>query len=491
MNAFAIAAPRIERARENRAVLLAVICLAQFMVILDVSIVNVALPSIRASLDFSATGLAWIVNAYTLTFAGFLMLGGRAADLLGRRRVFLTGTALFGLASLACAVSDSRDLIVAARAVQGIGGAIISPASLSILTTSFAEGRERNRALGWWGAIGGIGAASGVLLGGLLTQGLGWQWVFLVNVPLAAGILAVGRGLVPEGRADLGHRHFDVTGAVLVTAGFVALVFGIVRSDTLGWGALGVLGPIGLGAALLAAFAVVEGRVAKAPLVPLWIFSLKALRTANGVVLALYSGVFVMWFFVSIYVQQVLGYDAITTGLAFLPMTVLVAVAASRSPRIAARIGTRWTIASGMLLAALGLLVLTGIGPGGSYVETVLPGGLLASGGLGLALVPATIVAMQGVPAAAAGVASGLLNTSRLLGGALGLAVLTTIATSYTHAQHLAGVNAAQALTDGYGRALLVGAIICAVGAIGAAALLRPRPADAPAAAAEAVPDEA
>jgi EmrB/QacA subfamily drug resistance transporter len=475
MNAFAIAQPRIDRARENPAVLLAVICLAQFMVILDVSIVNVALPSIRDSLHFSTTGLAWIVNAYTLTFAGFLMLGGRASDLLGRRRVFLVGTALFGLASLACALSDDRDLLVAARAIQGIGGAIISPASLSILTTSFAEGRARNRALGWWGAIGGIGAASGVLLGGLLTQGLGWQWIFLVNVPIAASVLAVGRQLIPEGRADLGHRHFDVAGAVLVTAGFVGLVYGIVRSEVLGWGSLGVLGPIGLGVVLLAAFVLVEGRFAKAPLVPLWIFSLKALRAANGVVLALYSGVFVMWFFVSIYVQQVLGYDAITTGVAFLPMTVLVAIAASRSPRIAARIGTRWTIATGMLLASAGLLVLTGIGPHGSYVDTVLPGGMLSSAGLGLALVPATIVAMQGVPSAAAGVASGLLNTSRLLGGALGLAVLTTIATSLTHSRLHSGANAVQALTDGYGRALLVGAIVCAIGAFAAAVLLRPR----------------
>ena len=311
------------------------------MVILDVSIVNVALPSIRDSLHFSVTGLQWVVNAYTLTFAGFLMLGGRASDLLGRRRVFLAGTALFALASLACALSDSRSLLIGARAIQGIGGAVISPASLAIITTSFAEGRERNRALGVWGAVGGIGAASGALLGGLLTQGLGWQWVFLVNVPVGIAVLAIAPALVPAVRAELGHRHFDVAGALLVTAGFVSLVFGIVRSDTLGWGASGVLLPVGLGVAMLAAFVAVEGRFATAPLVPLWIFRRARLRAANLVVLALYSGVFVMWFFTSLYVQQVLGWDAIKTGLGFLPMTIGVAIASSRAPRLAARFGTR------------------------------------------------------------------------------------------------------------------------------------------------------
>ena len=243
MNTFALTHPRAARLRPSSGALLGVVCLAQFMVILDVSIVNVALPSIRDSLHFSVTGLQWVVNAYTLTFAGFLMLGGRASDLLGRRRVFLAGTALFALASLACALSDSRGLLIGARAIQGIGGAVISPASLAIITTSFAEGRERNRALGVWGAVGGIGAASGALLGGLLTQGLGWQWVFLVNVPVGIAVLAIAPALVPAARAELGHRHFDVAGALLVTSGFIALVFGIVRSDTLGWGAPGVLLP--------------------------------------------------------------------------------------------------------------------------------------------------------------------------------------------------------------------------------------------------------
>ena len=475
MNTFALTHPRAARVRPSSGALLAVVCLAQFMVILDVSIVNVALPSIRDSLHFSVTGLQWVVNAYTLTFAGFLMLGGRASDLLGRRRVFLAGTALFALASLACALSDSRSLLIGARALQGIGGAVISPASLAIITTSFAEGRERNRALGVWGAVGGIGAASGALLGGVLTQGLGWQWVFLVNVPVGLAVLAIAPALVPAARAELGHRHFDLTGALLVTAGFVALVFGIVRSDTLGWGSTGVLLPVGAGVAMLAAFVAVEGRFASAPLVPLAIFRRARLRAANLVVLALYSGVFVMWFFTSLYVQQVLGWDAIKTGLGFLPMTIGVAIASSSAPRLAARFGTRATITAGMSLAALGLLILTGIHPGGGYLETVLPGGLAAAVGLGIALVPSTIVAVQGVPSAEAGVASGLLNTSRLLGGALGLAVLSTIANAQTHAALRAGAPALTALTDGYGRALLVGALIVGAGAVAAAVLLRTR----------------
>jgi EmrB/QacA subfamily drug resistance transporter len=472
MNTFALAQPRIDRVRRSPALLLAMICAAQFMVILDVAVVNVALPSIRESLGFSTIGLQWVVNAYTLTFAGFLMLGGRASDLLGRRRVLLGGIALFTLSSLACALSPTQGVLVGARALQGIGGAIVSPASLSILTTSFAEGRERTRALGLWAAIGGIGAASGALVGGLLTQGLGWQWVFLVNVPIGMLVLAIGPRIVPEGRAELGHRHFDLTGALLVTCGFVALVFGIVRADTLGWTAAGVLGPIAAGLLLLGTFALVEGRIAQAPLVPLWIFKLRRVRAANLVVLALYAGVFVMWFFVSLYLQGVLGYSPIQTGLAFLPLTLGVAIASTSAPRIVALIGARWTITAGMLTAALGLALLSGIHPGASFTS-VLPGGTLAAAGLGLALVPSTIVAVQGVEPALAGATSGLLNTSRLLGGAIGLAVLTTIADGRAHAALKHGVAPLQALTDGYGEALLVAAIIVAVGALAAAVLLR------------------
>ena len=343
--------------------------------------------------------------------------------------MFLPGTALFTLASLACAVSAGRGLLVAARAVQGIGGAVISPASLAILTTSFAEGRERNRALGFWGAIGGIGAASGALLGGLLTQGLGWQWVFLVNVPVAAGILAAARGSCRRAAPSSDTATSTWPARCSRPAGFIALVFGIVRTDTLGWGALGRARPDRGSAWPCSRRSRSRGARRRGAADAAVDLLAAALRAANAVVLALYSGVFVMWFFLSLYAQQVLGFDAIPTGLAFVPMTLAVALASSRAPRIAARIGARWTLARHAARGA-GLLLLTGITPGRRATSAVLPGGVLAAAGLGLALVPATIVAVQGVPTAEAGLASGLLNTSRLLGGALGLAVLTTIASS-------------------------------------------------------------
>ena len=284
--------------------MLAVVCLAQFMVILDVAIVNVALPSIDDGLHFSNVGLQWVVNAYTLTFAGFLMLGGRAADLLGRRRVFLVGTALFALSSLACALADSRGLLIGARALQGFGGAVLSPATLSIISSSFAEGRERNRALGIWGATGALGASSGALVGGLLTQTLGWQAIFAINVPIGLAIIVSGLRVLPASPAHDGPRHFDVAGAVLVTGGLVALAYGIVRSDTLGWASAGVIGPIASAVVLLAAFVHVEAHVASAPLVPLSIFRHGQLRTANVVVVLLYAAFFPVWFFLTIYLQR-------------------------------------------------------------------------------------------------------------------------------------------------------------------------------------------
>ena len=460
--------------RDSNALLL-LVCLAQFMVVLDVSIVNVALPSIRDGLGFSTAGLQWVVNAYTLTFAGFLLLGGRASDLLGRRRVFLAGTVLFSAASLVCAAAGSPGVLLAARAIQGLGGAVISAASLAIITTSFEEGASRNRALGVWGALGGLGATSGVLLGGVLTQGLGWPWIFLINVPIGAALVVFGPRLVPEGRSSLDHRHFDVSGAILVTTGMVALVYGIVRTDVLGWGSAGVLAPLAAGALLLAGFALVEGKVARAPLMPLGIFRLRLLRSANLVILLLYSAIFAMWFFVSLYMQQDLHHDAIETGLAFLPMTLSVAAAATLAPHLVRRVGARVVLTAGMLSATAGLALLTGVKPDGTYLAQVLPGGVLSAFGLGLALVPATIVAVQGVPGPQSGLASGLLNTSRLVGGALGLAALTTLATSHAHTQVASGTPAVLAQTDGYQLAFAVGAILCLLGALAAGILLRPR----------------
>ena len=466
----------------SKTALLLVVCLAQFMVILDVAIVNVALPSIDAGLGFSATGLQWVVNAYTITFAGFLMLGGRSADLLGRRRVFLAGTGLFAFASLACALADSPGLLLAARGVQGFAGAVVSPATLSIITSSLREGPERNRGLALWGVMGALGASMGALLGGVLTEAFGWPAIFAVNVPLGAIVVVLGLRFIPAAGGLNGSRHFDVSGAVLITASLVMITFGIVRTDSLGWGSAEVLGPLVAGLVLLAAFVVVEARLARAPLVPLSIFRIGQLRAANLVVVLLYSAFFPEWFFLTLYFQQVLGYGAIEAGVAFLPMTLSILAASSLAPRLVARFGPRQVITVGMLTATAGLALLTGVGPEGTYLETVLAGAVLSSLGMGLSLVPATVAAMQGLPASQSGVGSGLLNTSRLMGGALGLAVLSTIAASHTHA--VLRVPPAQALTEGFDLAFTVGALFCLAGAAVAAFLLRPSgaaPAAAPA----------
>ena len=468
----------------RRNLLLLVVCLAQLMVVLDVSIVNVALPSIRHDLGYTTTGLQWVVNAYTLTFAGFLLLGGRAADLLGRRRVFLAGTVLFTLASLLCAVADSQATLDGARALQGLGAAIISPATLAILTTSFTEGRERNRALAAWGAMGGLGGAVGVLLGGVLTQVASWPAIFLINVPIGLVVIAAGMRVVPEGKAKLEHRHFDATGAILITLGLTALVYGIVRTDSLGWGATGVLVPIAVGLLLIAGFALVEGRIAKAPLMPARLVRLGRLRAANLVVFLLFAAIFTMWFFVSLYLQQVIGLDALETGLAFLPMTLGIVAVTTQTPKLIARFGPGRVLAAGALIAAVGMALLSDVHAGGCYVVDVLPGGLLAAVGLGLGLVSGTIVAVQGVEPRDSGLASGLLNSSRLVGGALGLAVLSTIAASQTSDRLASGASQAAALSDGFHVGFLVGAGICLVGAVLAAVLLG-RPARANARAAE------
>jgi EmrB/QacA subfamily drug resistance transporter len=471
--------------------LLFVVCLAQFMVILDVSIVNVALPSIRSGLHFSTTGLQWVVNAYTITFAGFLLLGGRAADLLGRRLVFVLGTGAFAASSLVCALAPSSGLLLGARALQGLAGAVLSPATLSIITSALPEGPERNRGLGAWGAMGGLGASSGALLGGLLTQGLGWPAIFAVNVPLGVLVIALALRVIPKGgtRDVESERHFDVTGAVLVTAGLATLTFGIVRSNALSWGSPGVLVPVAAATILIAAFIYVEQRVARWPLMPLSIFRIRQLRTANMIVILLYAGLFAMFFFVTLYLQQVLHDNALQAGLSFLPMTLSVFTGSTLAPRLLARFGLRTVLGTGMLTAAVGLLLLTGVKPGGAYVAEVLPGAMLCGIGMGLSLVSATIAAVQGVPGPQSGLASGLLNTSRLVGGALGLAVLSTIADNKTHSE--VGVGNLQALTDGFSLAFSVGALFCLAGAVIAATLLprrrppmevvseRPEPADA------------
>ena len=444
-------------------------CLAQFMVILDVSIVNVALPSIKTDLGFTSTDLQWVVNAYTLTFAGFLLLGGRAADLLGRRRVFVSGLLLFAVASLIGGLSDSQGMLVGARALQGLGGAIVAPATLSILTTTFAEGAERNRALSFWGAMGGAGGASGALLGGVLTDLLGWQWILFVNVPIGVGAAVAAQRFVAEGRLDTeGRRYFDVAGAVTVTAGLVALCYGIVRTDVKGWDSPETLGPMALGIALLGVFLLIEGRLSARPLMPLDVFRSRTLTGANVVVFFLGASMFAMWYFVSLYLQQVLGYTPIEAGLAFLPMTFSIIIGSTLAGRYVGRIGAGRMLTFGMGMAAVGMLLYARLPTDGAYVADVLAPSLLVALGIGLSFVPVTIAAVTGVAPQQAGLASGLVNTSRQVGGSLGLAILATVATSRTDALG-GGVDA---VVSGFHRAFEVGALFAALASLSAAALL-------------------
>jgi EmrB/QacA subfamily drug resistance transporter len=450
--------PAIQTAPHPRATLL-LACLAQFMVILDVSVVNVALPAIRHGLRFSEVDLQWVVNAYTVTFAGFLLLGGRAADLVGRRRVFVAGLILFGVASLAGGLADSRALLIAARAAQGLGGAVIAPASLSILTTTFPEGAARNRAVGIWGAMGGAGGAAGVLLGGVLTDLLGWRWILFINVPIALLAAFAARRMLIEGRNQQRAGGFDLSGALAATVGLSLLVFGIVRSDVTGWGSGPTLGLIVGGLALLAVFLLIEGRFASAPLMPLRIYRSRTLSAANVVVLLIGGSTFGMWFFVSLYLQQVLDYSPIRAGLAFLPMTICIVIGSTSASRLVARFGAKPLLITGMVLLTAGMLMFTGISAHGTYLGDMLVPSLLVAMGMGLAFVPATISAVAGVAPAEAGLASGLVNTSRLFGGALGLAILAAIATGDTnHDLHTAGVTAHAALVSGFQLAFVVAA---------------------------------
>jgi EmrB/QacA subfamily drug resistance transporter len=467
--------------RLQKDALLLTVCLAQFMVILDISIVNVALPKIHESLGFSDTGLQWVVNAYTLTFAGFLMLAGRATDLLPRRQVFLVGVGLFAAASLGCALADGQGVLVGARAIQGFGAAVISAASLAIVTGNFKEGTERNRALGLWAAMGGVGGSAGVLLGGALTQGFDWPSVFIINVPVGLAVLFAGRRLIPHEGAVASERKLDVPGAVLISGGLTAIVYGIVRTDSLGWSSLGVLVPLALGIVLLGLFVLVEGRIAGDPLIPLDVFKMPTLRAANLIVALLFAGVFGMWYFVSLYLQEVKGENALVAGISFLPMTLLVFGGSATAPRLVARFGVRTTLAIGMSLATLGFLVLATVDASSAYETAILPGGMLVALGTGWSLVPATIVAVKGVPAEQNGLASGVVNTSRLVGGTLGLAVLTTLATSRTSDLLGGGTGQLDALTSGYKLAFLIGAGLCFAGAAAAVTLLRGRPDAVPA----------
>jgi EmrB/QacA subfamily drug resistance transporter len=458
-------------------VVLALVCLGQFMVVLDISIVNVALPSIQSDLGFSASALQWVVNAYTLTFAGFLLLGGRAADLFGRRRMFLVGLGMFTAASFLGGIAQSQGMLIVARALQGLGGAVLAPATLTIITTTFTEGAARARALGVWSAVAAAGASAGALLGGILTDFMSWRWILFVNVPIGVVALIVARAYLPESRADVQHRRLDVGGAVTVTGGLVALVYAIVRSQQFGWGSSEVLVPLLAGLALLGAFALVEGRLAVSPLVPFRIFRSRSVTGGNVFIMLFFAAMFGAWYFETLYMQHVLGFSPLAAGLAFLPQTLLIAAGSQFTSRLVMRYGTRPLLIIGSLVGAAGLAWLSRITPSSTFLADLLGPYVLIGAGFGLSVTPVVVAATSGVRQEDAGLASGLLNTARIVGAAIGLAALSTIAADRT-AGALAGIAApsasvvSAAFTAGFARALDVGAIILVVTAFVAAAAI-------------------
>ena len=450
---------------------LALLCAVQFMVVLDIAIVNVALPSIQVDLGFSQENLQWVISAYALLFGGFLLLGGRAADLLGRRRLFMAGTILFGVASLLAGLAWSDEALIAARALQGLGAAIITPAGLSILTTTFAEGKERNAALGAWGGVGAFGAVAGVLLGGVLTDALSWEWIFFVNVPVAALALGLAPVLLRESH-DLTVRSFDAPGAVLVTGGLVALVFAITQAHEFGWASVETIGILAGSAALLGAFLAWEARAAE-PLMPFSIFRLRTLTGANVAGFILGTAVFAMFLMLTLYMQQVLGYSAMRTGIAYLAVAGTAIIWSGVAAQLVNRVGVKPVLAVGMASLTAGLIYFTQVSVGGSYVTDLLPGFLLIAVGLGFSFVPISIAALAGVKPSEAGLASGLINTTQQVGGALGVAILSTIATSTTSDAVTTGTSLPFALTDGFQAAFIGATAIAVVGIVAALVLIR------------------
>ena len=448
--------------------LLGVCCVAQFMVILDLSIVNVALPSIQLSLNFTAPELQWIVDAYAITFAGFLMLGGRAADHFGQRRMFVLALLLFGLASLAGGIANDRTTLIAARAAQGLGGALMAACSLAVITSSFAPGPKLNRAIGAWAAMNGLGGAAGMLFGGLITQELSWRWVLLINPPIAIVAAAIAYAVVSERRSDSGShppRTFDLAGALTLTIGQMVLVFGVVEAGLAGWDTTAALGPIIGGIALLGVFVAIETWVASEPLIPFKELT-KPLRVANNIVLLFSASLFPMWFVSSLYLQQVLGLSPLNTGLIFLPMTLMIMLVASRAGRLVGQLGVKAVLGGGLILLTGGMLLLARIGASGSPIVYIMIPGLLTAAGIALSIVPSTIAATQGAKKDQTGLASGLVNTSRQIGGGLGLAVLVTLATQHSSQLIGAGALVPQALTDGFRLAYLIGAGLAATAAL-------------------------
>jgi len=461
--------PDVVESDRRRWVVLAVLVLAQFMVVLDVAIVNVALPTIKNDLHFSEDSLQWVITAYAILFGGVLLLGGRMADLLGRRRVFMAGMAIFTISSLLDGLAWSSGSLVTFRAVQGLGAALLAPAALSILTTTFREGRERNVALGIWGAASGSGGAAGVLLGGALTSALSWSWIFFINVPVGILVLALGPVLLRESRADLEHRHFDTAGAVSITGGLMLLVFALTHASQHGWGSTETVGLLVASAALIVAFVVVELR-SPAPLLPLRIFRLRTLTASNINALLMGAAIFSQFFLLTLYMQQVLHYSALKTGVAYVALTLAIIGFSAVSQALVTRVGIRLVLPVGMALSAVGLVLYAQLPVHGHYFSNLFPAFILSGIGLAFAFVPMSIGALTGVRERDAGVASGLLNTNQQIGGAIGVAVATTIATTYTshylHAHPGLGPLDGGALTHGFQITFYVLAALAALAAL-------------------------
>jgi EmrB/QacA subfamily drug resistance transporter len=459
----------------SRWLALLVVCLGDLMIVLDGTIVNVALPSIRDDLGFSETSLAWVVNAYLLTFGGFLLLGGRLGDLFGHRRMFLAGIAFFTLASLACGIAGSQEALVVSRAVQGLGGAVVSAVALSLIMTLFTEPAERAKAMGVFGFVLSGGGTIGVLLGGVLTDLANWHWIFLVNLPVGIAVLALGVGLLPGGTGQVARGRLDVAGAVTVTASLMLAVYAIVNGNEVGWSSGRTIGLLVAAAALLALFLVIESRVA-APLMPLGLFSLRDVSVANVVGVLMAAGMFAQFFFSALYMQQVLGYSPLEVGLAYAPSTVLWGAASLLlSDRLVLRFGIKAPLVGGLALMAGGLVLFARAPVDGSFTVDVLPATILIGLGAGIAFNPLLLAAMGGVSPTEAGIASGVVNTAFMMGGALGLAVLASLAAARTDSLAGSGDGPLTALNGGYQAAFLGGAILVVVALAVGAALLRAR----------------
>jgi EmrB/QacA subfamily drug resistance transporter len=456
---------------------LALLCTVQFMVVLDIAVVNVALPSIQTDLGFSQENLQWVISAYALLFGGFLLLGGRAADLLGRRRVFLVGLVVFTVASLLSGFAWSEGSLIGARAIQGLGAAIISPAALSILTTTFAEGPERNTALGAWGAVGAFGAVAGVLLGGVLTDLLSWQWIFYVNAPVGVAAFVLAPVLLSESR-DATARSFDLPGAGLVTGGLVVLVYAITQANKYGWGSVETIALFAAALALLVGFVAREARTGD-PLMPLSLFRLRTLVGANVAGLILGTVLFAMFLMLTLYMQQVLGYSPLRTGVSYLAVAGTAIVWSALAAQLVTRVGVKRVLVIGMVFLTAGLAYFTQVSVGGSYATDLLPGFLVIAVGMGFTFVPISIAALAGVKPSEAGLASGLINTSQQIGGALGIAALSAVATSTTTSRLADGSRQTVALVDGFHAAFVGGTAVAAIGILVALFVVRGRDIDA------------